>query len=62
MGNPTSMALLEESMNLVSECAPYLASIKEISGADLSDLMFNQIIDMGAEFDVANVEKVEKNG
>lgn len=32
MGNPTSMALLEESMNLVSECAPYLASIKEISG------------------------------
>jgi len=37
-------------------------TIKEISGSDLTDLMVNQIMDMGAEFELENVEKVEKNG
>ena len=37
-------------------------TIKEISGADLTDRMVNQIMDMGAEFELENVEKVQKNG
>lgn len=37
-------------------------TIIEISGSDLTDKMVNQIMDLGAEFDLENVEKIEKNG
>ena len=37
-------------------------TIKEISGSDLTDRMVTQIMDMGAEFELENVEKVQKNG
>ena len=36
-------------------------SIKEISGVDLSNNMFEQITDLGAEFELENVLKIEKN-
>lgn len=35
-------------------------SIKEISGLDLSDQMFSQIMDLGAQFELENVQKIEK--
>lgn len=35
-------------------------TIKEISGLDLSDKMFAQIMDLGAEFELENVLKIEK--
>lgn len=35
-------------------------TIKAISGLDLSDLMFNQIMDLGAEFELENVEGITK--
>lgn len=35
-------------------------SIKEISGLDLSDHMFSQITDLGAEFELEDVESIEK--
>ena len=35
-------------------------SIKEISGIDLSNNMFEQISDLGAEFELEDVEKIEK--
>ena len=37
-------------------------TIKEISGSDLTDRMVTQIMDMGAEFELEDVEKVQKNG
>ena len=37
-------------------------TIKEISGSELTDKMVSQILDLGAEFDLENVEKIEKNG
>ena len=37
-------------------------TIKEISGSDLTDLMVNQIIDMGAEFELENVQNIQKKG
>ena len=37
-------------------------TIKEISGSDLSDRMFTQIMDMGAEFELEDVSKIEKKG
>lgn len=36
-------------------------SIKEITGTDFSDKLFEQISDLGAEFELENVIKVEKN-
>ncbi len=39
-----------------------LPSIKEISGLAFSDALFNQINDLGAEFDLGTVEKIERNG
>lgn len=35
-------------------------SIKEISGLDLSDYMFSQIMDLGAQFELEDVQKIEK--
>ena len=35
-------------------------SIKEISGLDLSDHMFSQIMDLGAQFELEDVQKIEK--
>ena len=35
-------------------------SIKEISGSDLSSNMFDQICNLGAEFELENVEHIEK--
>ena len=35
-------------------------SIKEISGLDLSDKMFEQITDLGAQFELEDVLKIEK--
>ena len=35
-------------------------SIKEISGLDLSDRMFSQIMDLGAQFELEDVTKIEK--
>jgi len=35
-------------------------TIKEISGSDLTDRMVSQIMDMGAEFELENVQKIEK--
>ena len=35
-------------------------SIKEISGIDLSNNMFDQILDLGAEFELEDVLRVEK--
>lgn len=37
-------------------------SIKEISGLDLSDRMFEQITDLGAQFELEDVLKIEKEG
>lgn len=37
-------------------------TIKEISGSDLSDRMSEQILDMGADFELEDAEKIEKNG
>lgn len=37
-------------------------TIKEISGIELSDKMFTQITDMGAEFELENVKNIRKNG
>ena len=37
-------------------------TIKEISGSDLTDRMVSQIMDMGAEFELENVQKIEKKG
>lgn len=37
-------------------------TIKEISGLELSDKMFEQITDLGAEFELENVENIQKNG
>ena len=37
-------------------------TIKEISGSDLTDRMVSQIMDMGAEFELENVQKIEKSG
>lgn len=37
-------------------------TIKEISGMELSDKMFTQITDMGAEFELENVKNIRKNG
>ena len=37
-------------------------TIKEISGSDLTDRMVNQIMDMGAEFELEDVKKIEKKG
>ena len=37
-------------------------TIKEISGSDLTDRMVSQIMDNGAEFELEDVEKVQKNG
>lgn len=37
-------------------------TINEISGLDLSDRMFQQISDMGAEFELEDVIGIEKNG
>ena len=37
-------------------------TIKEISGSDLTDLMVNQIMDMGAEFELENVQNIQKKG
>ena len=34
----------------------------EISGLDLSEKMMNQIMDLGAEFELENVEHIEKDG
>ena len=34
----------------------------EISGLDLSEKMMNQIMDLGAEFELEDVEHIEKNG
>jgi Thioredoxin reductase len=36
-------------------------SIKSISGADFSQNLFDQILSLGAEFELEHVEKVEKN-
>ena len=35
-------------------------SVKEISGLDLSDNMFSQIMDLGAQFELEDVLKIEK--
>ena len=35
-------------------------SIKEISGSDFSDKLFEQITNLGADFELEKVEKVEK--
>lgn len=37
-------------------------TIKEISGSDLSDRMFTQIMDMGAEFELEDVKNILKKG
>ena len=37
-------------------------TIKEISGSDLSDRMFTQIMDMGAEFELEDVKNIQKKG
>jgi len=37
-------------------------TIKEISGSDLTDRMVSQIMDMGAEFELESVQKIEKKG
>lgn len=37
-------------------------SIKQISGSEFSDNLFNQIIDLGAEFELETVENIEKVG
>ena len=37
-------------------------TIKEISGSDLSDRMFTQVMDMGAEFELEDVKNIKKNG
>lgn len=37
-------------------------TIKEISGADLTDKMVDQVMSLGVEFELENVEKIEKNG
>lgn len=37
-------------------------TINEISGVDLSDRMFSQITDLGAEFELENVKNIRKNG
>ena len=37
-------------------------TINEISGMDLSDRMFSQITDLGAEFELEDVENICKNG
>lgn len=37
-------------------------TINEISGMELSDRMFNQITELGAEFELENVENIRKNG
>jgi thioredoxin reductase (NADPH) len=37
-------------------------SIKEISGLEFSDHLFQQVIDLGAQFDIDEVEKIDKNG
>ena len=35
-------------------------TIESISGMEWADLLFNQVTGLGAEFDLANVESVEK--
>lgn len=37
-------------------------TINEISGSDLTDRMVSQVMDMGVEFELEDVEKVQKNG
>ena len=37
-------------------------TIKEISGSDLSDRMFTQVMDMGAEFELEDVKNIQKKG
>lgn len=37
-------------------------TIPSISGSEWSDLLFSQITDMGAEFELEEVEKIEKDG
>jgi thioredoxin reductase (NADPH) len=37
-------------------------SIKEISGLEFSDHLLQQVIDLGAQFDIDEVEKIVKNG
>lgn len=37
-------------------------TFNEISGLELSDRMFNQVMDLGAEFELENVKNIKKNG
>lgn len=37
-------------------------TIKEISGSDLTDKMVSQVLDLGAEFELENVENIQKKG
>lgn len=36
-------------------------SIKEISGTDFSDKLFDQIMDLGCDFELDNINKIDKN-
>lgn len=64
-GNKSVLILEKESFGGQIANSPKVENyptIKEISGLDLTDKMVSQILDLGAEFELENVENIQKKG
>ena len=63
-GNKSVLILEKESFGGQIANSPKVENyptIKEISGLDLTDKMVSQVLDLGAEFELENVENIQKN-